>query len=76
MKVILIFFVLFLVISNAATAQLKIGGKKINTGKLIDAGTDTIKVVMLTDADSTRPDSEERSACIKQKADEYTQTQQ
>ncbi len=34
-----------------ATAQLKIGGKKINTGKVLDAGKDVAKAVTLSDKD-------------------------
>lgn len=34
-----------------AAAQLKIGGKKLNTGKLLEAGKDVAKAVTLTDKD-------------------------
>lgn len=34
-----------------AAAQLKIGGKKLNTGKLLDAGKDIAKAVTLSDKD-------------------------
>lgn len=34
-----------------AIAQLKIGGKKLNTAKLLDAGKDVAKAVTLSDSD-------------------------
>lgn len=37
-----------------ADAQFKIGGKKINTGKLLDAGKDAVKVLTLSDEDIAR----------------------
>ncbi len=37
-----------------AEAQFKIGGKKINTGKLLDAGRDVVKAVTLSDEDIAR----------------------
>lgn len=76
MKGIFIFFVFLFGISSAATAQLKVNGKEVNTGKLIDVGTDITKVVMLTDMDAPRPYNEKRIICTKQKADKDTQTQQ
>lgn len=34
-----------------AAAQLKIGGRKLNTGKLLEAGKDVAKAVTLSDKD-------------------------
>lgn len=51
MKILFISCLMFLGITTAATAQFKIGGKKINTQKLINAGTDAAKAITLSDAD-------------------------
>lgn len=51
MKILFISCLMLLGISGAATAQFKIGGKKINTQKLINAGTDAAKAITLSDAD-------------------------
>ena len=37
-----------------SSAQLKIGGKKLNTGKLLSAGKDVAKAITLSDADIAR----------------------
>ena len=36
---------------TTASAQFKIGGKKINVGKVVQAGSDAAKVITLSDAD-------------------------
>ena len=36
-------------ISFTASAQFKIGGKKINVGKVVQAGTDAVKAITLSD---------------------------
>lgn len=38
-------------VSFSASAQFKIGGKKINVGKVVQAGTDAVKAITLSDAD-------------------------
>ena len=38
-------------VSFNASAQFKIGGKKINVGKVVQAGTDAAKAITLSDAD-------------------------
>lgn len=50
-KLILLCTVLLLGWSMNATAQFKIGGKKINTTKLAEAGKDVAKAITLSDAD-------------------------
>ena len=37
--------------TTTAYAQFKIGGKKINVGKVVQAGTDAAKAITLSDAD-------------------------
>ena len=34
-------------VSFSASAQFKIGGKKINLGKVVQAGTDAVKAITL-----------------------------
>lgn len=41
-----------------ASAQIKIGGKKINVGKVVQAGTDAAKAITLSDADIARISAE------------------
>lgn len=36
---------------TTASAQFKIGGKKINVGKVVQAGSDAAKAITLSDAD-------------------------
>ena len=36
---------------TTASAQFKIGGKKINVTKVVQAGTDAVKAISLSDAD-------------------------
>ena len=38
-------------LSTTASAQFKIGGKKINVGKVVQAGADAAKAITLSDAD-------------------------
>lgn len=51
MRTILLSLALLAGISTVASAQFKIGGKNINTKKLVNAATDVAKAVTLTDAD-------------------------
>lgn len=51
MKVFAILCLSLLCLGNAANAQIKIGGKKLKTDKLINAGADVAKAVTLSDAD-------------------------
>ena len=37
--------------TTTAYAQFKIGGKKINVNKVVQAGTDAVKAISLSDAD-------------------------
>ena len=37
--------------ATTASAQFKIGGKKINVGKVVQAGADAAKAITLSDAD-------------------------
>ena len=39
---------------TGASAQLKIGGKKLNAGKLLSAGKDVAKAITLSDDDIAR----------------------
>ena len=39
---------------TGASAQLKIGGRKLNTGKLLSAGKDVAKAITLSDDDIAR----------------------
>lgn len=55
MKKIAIFCSLLLAVGvMPASAQLKIGGKTLNTKKIIQAGTDVVQAVTLSDADVAR----------------------
>lgn len=52
MKIRIIFtMLLFVGITVTVNAQIKIGGKKINVDKVIQAGTDAAKAITLSDAD-------------------------
>lgn len=55
-----IIFVLTLMfgMSLTASAQFKIGGKKINVNKVVQAGTDAAKAITLSDADIARMSAE------------------
>ena len=37
-----------------SAAQLRLGGKKLNTGKLLNAGADVVKAATLTDRSEER----------------------
>ncbi|NDV58375.1 M48 family metallopeptidase [Bacteroides sp. 519] len=51
-------FLLFCALSLTTTAQVKIGGKKINVGKAVKAATETAKAITLSDADIAKICSE------------------
>jgi putative metalloprotease len=50
-KIITLTLALTAVCAGAANAQIRIGGKTLNTGKLIEAATNTVTAYTLTDAD-------------------------
>ena len=52
--------------TTTAYAQFKIGGKKINVTKVVQAGTDAVKAISLSDADI--------AAMSKEYMDGYTQS--
>lgn len=51
MKTIFFSILFMLGMANVASAQFKVGGKTINTKKVLQAGTDVAKAVTLSDAD-------------------------
>lgn len=51
MRVVLVSFALLAGISSTASAQFKIGGKTINTKKIVNAASDVAHAVTLSDAD-------------------------
>lgn len=51
MKVVFTACLFLLLFSGAASAQLKIGGRKINTQKLVRAGSDAVQAATLSDED-------------------------
>lgn len=54
MKQILILIALVFACAFTSEGQIKIGGKKLNTGKLVGAATDVAKAVTLSDSDIAR----------------------